>query len=83
MSPVGRQRNVPELLEEEWESWISDPDARVKCPVDGCGRISEAYWDGINEVLRWPQCGHRAFFPEYPTPWPPPETHVRRGEPSP
>jgi hypothetical protein len=79
---MSRQRLVPELLEEEWEEWINQPDGQLTCPVDGCGLTSTAYWDGVNEVLRWTRCKHRAFFPESPAPWPPPETHVRREETS-
>lgn len=79
---MSRQRLVPELTEEEWEGWINHPNGQMICPVDSCGQESTAYWDGVNEVLRWPQCKHRAFFPEDPTPWPPPETHIRREDPT-
>jgi hypothetical protein len=79
---VTPQRMIPELLIQEWEAWTADPAAQLPCPAKGCGRTSAAYWDGVNETLRWTGCGHRAFFPEQPAPWPPPETHVRREEPT-
>lgn len=75
---MARQRMIPELTDEDWQAWFDSADGSTACPVDGCGIVSVAYWDGINEVLKWTQCKHRAFFPESPLLWPPPESHVRR-----
>lgn len=69
------QRMVPEMTGEEWTAWIGAPDGSVPCPAGGCGLVSAARWDGVNETLEWPGCGHRAFFPEVPPVWPPPESH--------
>jgi hypothetical protein len=72
------QRLVPELTDDEWQSWFDAPDSSLACPVEGCGRTSAAYWDGVNETLTVTGCGHTVFFPEDPLSWPPPESHVRR-----
>jgi hypothetical protein len=75
-----RQKRVPELTDEDWRIWFDSPDGSMACPADGCGRVSAAYWDGVNEVLKWAGCKHRAFVPESPLLWPPPESHVQRGQ---
>lgn len=73
-----RQEWVPELTDDDWQAWFDSPDGSMACPVDGCGLVSAAYWDGINEVLKWTRCKHRAFVPESPLLWPPPDSHIRR-----
>ena len=75
---MARQEWVPELTDEDWQAWFDSPDGSMACPADGCGLVSVAYWDGVNEVLKWTRCKHRAFFPESPLLWPPPSSHVRQ-----
>jgi hypothetical protein len=75
---MARQEWVPELTAGDWQAWFDSPDGSIPCPANGCGIVSAAYWDGINEVLKWTRCKHRAFVPESPRLWPPPESHVRR-----
>lgn len=72
------ERWIPGMTDEEWAAWFAAADGSVACPVEGCGLVSAARWDGVNETLAWSGCGHRAFFPETPLLWPPPESHVRR-----
>ncbi|MFE2934956.1 hypothetical protein [Streptomyces sp. NPDC059278] len=69
---------VPELLEGEWEAWVGDPEARLECPTRRCGKVSPAFWNGIDETLTFTGCSHRAFIPECAITWPPPPTHTRR-----
>ncbi|WP_327385096.1 hypothetical protein [Streptomyces sp. NBC_01207] len=73
-----KQRSVPELTDGEWQTWFRAPDGVMPCPVKWCGEESAAYWNGRDEVVSWDGCGHRAFVPESPSPWPPPDSHVRR-----
>lgn len=75
--PMPSQRTVPELTDEDWQSWFDSPEGLLACPVDGCGLASAAYWNGTDEVLKWTRCKHRAFVPESPLLWPPPASHVR------
>ncbi len=70
-----RRAMIPEMTDEEWTSWFESADGTLACPTTGCGRVSTALWDGMNETLRWSRCGHKAFFPESPPLWPPPESH--------
>lgn len=74
---MGRQQWVPELTDEDWQAWFDSPEGSLACPVDGCGQTSAAYWNGVDEVLKWTGCGHRAFVPESPLLWPPPASHAR------
>jgi len=73
-----RSQLVPELYGVEWELWINEPNGLLICPTQGCGQLSRAHWDGVNEVIQWARCKHRAFIPEHVGAWPPPETHVLR-----
>lgn len=75
---MSRQRTVPELTAAEWAAWFADPDGVLTCPVEGCGRASAAYWNGVDETVTVTGCGHRCFIPEGAIAWPPPDTHTRR-----